>query len=264
MESDLALALDRDLALALQLADEADRIAMARFRAHDLKVDRKPDLTPVTEADHAIESGFRERIRAERPEHAVTGEEFGADAGAGGPWRWVIDPIDGTRSFVRGMETWATLIALQRDGVTQVAVASAPAMRLRFHAVRGEGAHLNHRRIQVSEISRVDEALITHTSLPGFARVGLADRFVRLAARCWDARGLGNSMSHLSVARGTADIGWTSRANIWDFAALGLIVEEAGGRFTDHSGDDPVLGGTGISSNSLLHDTVLEAAGVRP
>lgn len=255
--------MDADLALALDLADEADRISMARFRAHDLKVDRKPDLTPVTEADHGIERAFRERVRRARPGEGVIGEEFGAQDGEAQS-RWVIDPIDGTRSFVRGMETWATLIALQRDGRSHLAVASAPAMRLRFHAVRGGGAFLNGRRIRVSEINAVEEALITHTSLPGFVRVGLADRLVRLAARCWDARGLGNSMSHLSVARGTADIGWTSRANLWDFAALSLIVEEAGGRFTDRSSDDATLGGTGISSNGLLHDAVLEAAGLRP
>ncbi|MFN2581840.1 MAG: inositol monophosphatase [Candidatus Dormibacteria bacterium] len=251
-----------DLALAAELADAADRISMDRFRAHDLRVDRKADLTPVTEADHAIERGFRDRLHRERHGIAVIGEEFGADEHAEGSWRWVMDPIDGTRSFVRGMETWATLIALQHDAETHVAIASAPALRLRFHAVRDQGAFLNGRRIHVSEISRVDEALITHTSLPGFARVGLADRLVRLAARCWDARGLGNSMSHLSVARGTADIGWTSRANLWDFAALSLIVQEAGGRFTDRSADDAKLGGTGISSNGLLHDVVLEAAGL--
>src|SRR5207302_2811152 len=106
------------------------------------------------------------------------------------------------------------------------------------------------------------EAMITHTSVPGFVRVGLADRLVALAGQCWDARGLGNSLSHLGVARGTADIGWTSRANVWDFAALALIVEEAGGRFTDRSRHDPQLGGTGISTNGLLHEMDLEAAGM--
>jgi histidinol-phosphatase len=252
---------DHDLALAVELADEADGISMERFRAHDLKVDTKPDMSPVTEADHAIEQGFRERILRERPGHALIGEEFGSDGAGGAAWRWVIDPIDGTRSFVRGNETWATLIALQREHETQVAVASAPAMRLRFTAMRGAGAYLNGRRIRVSMIKDLGEALITHTSIGGFVRVGLADRLVRLAGRCWDARGVGNSMSHLAVARGSADIGWTSRANLWDFAALSLIVQEAGGQFTDRSGDDAHLGGTGISSNGLLHDLVLDATG---
>ncbi len=173
----------------------------------------------------------------------------------------MIDPIDGTRSFVRGNETWATLIALQRDGESVVGVASAPAMRLRFHATLGGGAYLNGRQIHVSKISEISEALITHTAIRGFVITNQAERLVALAGRCWDARGVGNSMSHLAVARGTADIGWTSRANLWDYAALKLVVTEAGGRFTDRSGDDPVRGGTGISSNGLLHDTVLEAAG---
>jgi histidinol-phosphatase len=250
-----------DLSLALELADVADAISMERFRAHDLKIDAKPDLSPVTEADRAIERHARERIGAERPDHAIIGEEFGVVGDRNATWRWVIDPIDGTRSFVRGNETWATLIALQRDGESVVAVASAPAMRLRFSATRGGGSFLNGRQIHVSKISEISEALITHTAIRGFVITKQADRLVALAGRCWDARGIGNSMSHLAVARGTADIGWTSRANLWDFAALSLIVTEAGGRFTDRSGDDANLGGTGISSNGLLHDLVLEAAG---
>ena len=250
-----------DLALAMELADAADRISMDRWRAHDLRIDRKPDLSPVTEADQAIEHLVRERVQRDRPGHAVLGEEHGLLEGSG-EWRWVVDPIDGTRSYARGNETWATLIALQHAGTTQVAVASAAALHLRFHAVRGEGAFVNGRRIHVSEISSVDEALLTHTSLNGFVRVGLGPRILNLAGQCWDARGLGNSMSHLAVARGTADIGWTARANVWDFAALALIVEEAGGTFTDRSADDATLGGTGISSNGLLHATALEAAGL--
>jgi histidinol-phosphatase len=250
-----------DLALALELADVADGISMERFRAHDLKIDSKPDLSPVTEADRAIETYARERIGAERPSHAIIGEEFGVVGDRDATWRWVIDPIDGTRSFVRGNETWATLIALQRDGESVVGVASAPAMRLRFHATLGGGAFLNGRRIHVSKIADISEALITHTAIRGFVITKQAEQFVALAGRCWDARGVGNSMSHLAVARGTADIGWTSRANLWDYAALKLVVTEAGGRFTDRSGDDPVLGGTGISSNGLLHDLVLDAAG---
>lgn len=250
-----------DLALAMELADAADRISMDRWRAHDLRIDRKPDMSPVTEADLAIEHELRERVQRERPGHSVIGEEHGLLEGDG-QWRWVVDPIDGTRSFVRGNETWATLIALQYAGNTLVAVASAPALRLRFHAVRGEGSFMNGRQIHVSEISSVDEALLTHSSLNGFVRVGLGPRISKLASECWDARGLGNSMTHLAVARGTADMGWTSRAAVWDFAALALIVEEAGGQFTDRSGDDPKLGGTGISSNGLLHEAMLEAAGL--
>jgi histidinol-phosphatase len=257
-----ASSVDDDLALALQFADAADAVSMATFRAHDLTVDTKADLSPVTAVDRDIEEMIRERLAKVRPQHTVLGEEFGGDRG-GGEWQWVVDPIDGTRSYVRGNETWATLIALRHRGRSVLGVASAPAMRLRFQAARGRGALLNGRSIRVSRISRVEEAMITHTSVRGFVRVGLADRFTALAGRCWDGRGVGNALSHLLVARGSADIGWTSRANVWDFAALSLIVEEAGGRFTDRSGDDAVLGGTGISSNGLLHDQVLAAAGVQ-
>src|SRR5437016_3956163 len=140
-----------DIGFALELADLADVISMERFRARDLIVTAKADMTPVTEADHLVEQTLRDRIAARFPDHAVTGEEFGRDGGDGSAWRWVIDPIDGTRSFVRGNETWATLIALRREGRTVLSVASAPAMRLRYRAERGSGAFMNDRPIHVSE-----------------------------------------------------------------------------------------------------------------
>ena len=257
----MAQSFHADLELALRLADMADATSMTGFRDRDLEVFTKPDMTPVTAADRAVEMAIRERLAEERPDHAVLGEEYGA-AGTS-PWRWVLDPIDGTRSYMRGNETWATLIALQWEGDTVVAVASMPALRHRYAAMLGAGAQLNGRPIHVSRVAQLSEAMLTHTSIPGFVRVGRAQELVDLAGRCWDARGLGNSMSHLAVARGTADIGWTSRANVWDFAALSLIVREAGGRFTDRSPDDAKLGGTGLSSNGVLHDEVLKMIGVR-
>ncbi|MBJ7609038.1 MAG: histidinol-phosphatase [Candidatus Dormibacteraeota bacterium] len=253
-------ALEEELAFANGLADIADSISMERFRALDLVVTTKPDLTPVTEVDHAIELAIRDLVAQSRVEHTVVGEEFGGDLSDRREWRWVIDPIDGTRSFVRGNETWGTLIALQRDGETMVAVASTPAFGHRYSAVRGAGATVDGRPLHVSRVNAVDEAMIAHSSVSGFARVGMADDLVDLASRCGDARGLGNTLSHLSVARGTADIGWTARANLWDYAALSLIVEESGGRFLDRSGDG-VLGGTGLSTNGLLHARVLQLTG---
>jgi histidinol-phosphatase len=252
--------LEEELAFAHELADAADVLSMSRFRALDLVVTSKPDLTPVTEADHAVELAVRELVARRRPGHAVVGEEFGGDVAATDGWRWVVDPIDGTRSFVRGNETWATLIALQHDGRSVAAVASAPAYGHRYSAIRGGGATADGRPIHVSKVTSIEQAMITHTSVSGFARAGMADELVEIAARCWDARGLGNSLSHLAVARGTADIGWTARANLWDYAALSLIVEEAGGRFLDRSGDGP-LGGTGLSTNGLLHAEVLALTG---
>ena len=250
-----------DLRFAHGMADMADAIAMSRWRSLDLRVERKPDLTEVTEADRQIEELIREQVRVHRPSERVVGEEFGGDFANTSGTRWVVDPIDGTRSFIRGYETWACLIALQRDGVTVCAIASVPALGQRYAAARGEGATVDGKPIHVSAIDRVDAAMLAHTSVSGFVRIGQDDRLRLLAGRCWDSRGMGNSLSHLSVARGTADIGWSSRANLWDFAALALIVEEAGGRFTDRSGDSPV-GGAGVSSNGLLHQVGLEAAGI--
>jgi histidinol-phosphatase len=248
--------LEEELEFAMELADVADRISMGRFRAADLEVSIKPDRTPVTEADRAIESAIRDLVASRRPAHAVVGEEFGGDAADRAGWRWVVDPIDGTKSFIRGSEMWGTLIALQRDGCSLVAVASTPADGRRYAAVRGAGATVDGRALSVSRVTVLDQAMVAHTSVSGFARAGLSAELVELARRSWDARGLGNTQSHLAVARGTADIGWTSRAAVWDYAALSLIVEEAGGRFLDRSGDGP-LGGTGLSSNGLLHDEVV-------
>ena len=256
MTSPSAAALTEELALAQQLADAADAISMERFRALDLVVTAKPDLSPVTEADHGIEQAIRDLLAQQRPSHAIVGEEFGGNQAARAGWRWVIDPIDGTRSFVRGNSTWGTLIALQHDGRTMVAVASTPASGHRYAALRDGGATVDGLTLQVSRVSSIGESMLAHTSVSGFVRVGLEDALAGLASRCWDAQGLGNTHSHLAVARGTADIGWTSRANLWDYAALGLIVEEAGGRFLDRSADGP-LGGTGLSTNGLLHDEVI-------
>jgi histidinol-phosphatase len=253
---------DEDLDLAHELADLADSVSMGRFRSLDLRVERKLDHSEVTEADREIEERIRAVLSRRRPRDRVVGEELGGDLQDISGSRWVIDPIDGTRSFIRGYETWASLIALQREGETAVAVASVPAMRMRFSAVRGGGATLNGVAVRVSSVDRLDAAMLGHTSVAGFVRVGIDDRLRGLAGRCWDSRGMGNALSHLSVARGSADIGWSARANLWDFAALALIVEEAGGCFTDRSGASPV-GGPGISSNGLLHRVALEAAGIR-
>ena len=254
--------MNADLRFAHELADMADVISLSRWRSLDLKVERKLDLTEVTEADRQIEERIRDRLSRDRPGERVVGEEYGGDLADTSGARWVVDPIDGTRSFIRGYETWASLIALQHDGITVCAVASVPALGQRYAAARGEGATAGGKPIRVSDIDRVEAAMLAHTSISGFVRVGMDARLRALAGRCWDSRGMGNSLSHLSVARGTADIGWSARANLWDFAALALIVEEAGGRFTDRSADSPV-GGAGVSSNGRLHEVALEAAGLQ-
>jgi histidinol-phosphatase len=209
---------DDDLAFALSLADDADTISMARFRAADLQVETKPDLTPVSEADRLVESTLRARIEQERPGEAVLGEEEGGDASG-----WIIDPIDGTRNYTRGIPVWATLIAFE----DRVAVVSAPALGRRWWAARGQGAFANGQRIQVSAIDRIEHATLLYA----------LDRPV--PERAWDAwhlRGFGDFWAHMLVAEGAAEVAVDALGlAAWDTAPLGVILEEAGGRF-----DDPV------------------------
>jgi histidinol-phosphatase len=237
------------------LADLADAMTLARFRDVDLVVSTKPDLTPVTEADRSVEQALRERIAVARPGHGVLGEEFGA-AGAGA-WRWVIDPIDGTKNYVRGIPIWATCIALQHDGEATVGVVSAPALGRRWWAARGAGAFADGQPIRVSAVAEVPDAQLSYDSVPGFEDHGLGERFLALARRCWRTRGLGDFWSHVLVAEGAVDIAVEPEVALWDVAALQVIVEEAGGRFTDLAGAARPDGGSAVSTNGLLHDEVL-------
>ena len=207
---------DDDLAFALSLADDADTISMARFRATDLHVETKPDLTPVSEADRLVESTLRARIEQERPGQAVLGEEDGGD-GSG----WIIDPIDGTRNYTRGIPVWATLIAFG----DRVAVVSAPALGRRWWAARGRGAFANGQRIQVSAIDRLEDATVLYA----------LDRPVpERAWGAWHLRGFGDFWPHMLVAEGAAEVAVDALGlAVWDTAPLGIILEEAGGRFED-------------------------------
>jgi histidinol-phosphatase len=240
---------DADLAFALSLADEADAITLARFRAHDLRVDTKPDLTPVSEADRAVEERLRERIAAERPGDRVLGEELGADAGEGD--LWIVDPIDATKNYVRGIPIFATLLALEE----RVAVVSAPALGRRWWATRGGGAFTNGgRRLAVSKVARIEDAVLAYTSLSGWD-----ERFLALARRAWAARSYGDFWQYMLLAEGGADACAERIAEHWDLAAPKLIVEEAGGRLTDLDGEVRADGGNSVASNGLLHEEVLNA-----
>lgn len=232
---------------------------MARFRASDLQVSTKPDLTPVTEADRAVEVALRERLAATRPGHAVLGEEFG-ETGSGAS-RWILDPIDGTKNYVRGIPIWATLIALESDGVVRIGVVSAPALGRRWWAVRGGGAYANGDAIHVSGICAISDAQLSYDSVAGFTELGLRSRFLALGEQCWRTRGLGDFWSHVLVAEGACDIAIEPEVSLWDLAALQVIVEEAGGRFTDLSGTPRADGGSAVSSNGYLHNAVLAALG---
>ncbi len=238
-----------DLALALSLADAADAISLGRFRAADLQVETKPDLTPVTEADRAVETMIRERLAIERPDDGLLGEEFGAFGG--GSRRWIVDPIDGTRNYSRGIPVWATLIALEEDGELRLGVVSAPALHRRWHAERGGGAWVNDDRVRVSAVRQIEDAVLS------FA---LEQPIPALAGYAWHARGYGDFWAHMLVAEGAVDAAVDAvGVKVWDLAAIQPIVEEAGGRFTDAAGVARADGGTAISSNGHLHDELLRA-----
>jgi histidinol-phosphatase len=247
-----------DLELALELADLADAITLERFRAADLRVETKPDLTPVTEADRAVEQALRKRIAEERPGDGVVGEEFGA-GGGGGEGRWILDPIDGTKNYLRGIPVFATLIAVERGGALTVGVASAPALQRRWWAARGEGAFAGGLPIRVSRVADLADAVLAYGSFGSWEEHGLGDRFMDLARRCWRTRGFGDFWCHLLVAEGAADLAAEPEVALWDLAAVQVIVEEAGGRLTDLGGTPRPDGGSVVTTNALLHDRVLAA-----
>ena len=254
-----------DLQLALTLADIADTITMARHRAADLVVETKPDLTPVTESDQAVERALRERLARERPGDAILGEEYGSGDGdaTGAPTarRWILDPIDGTKSYVRGMPTWTTLIALGDGDELIVGVVSMPALHRRWWASRGGGAFANGEPIHVSEVRDLADAQMTWSGIEEWDAVGRLDRLIALGRACWRSRGVGDAWQYMLVAEGVAEIASDPEAKLWDLAAVKLIVEEAGGRFTDMSGRPTAGGGSGLATNGHLHDAVLAIVG---
>ena len=234
-----------DLRFALELADAADAITLARFRATDLRVETKPDLTPVSEADRAVEETVRAMV-AHRPGESVLGEEFGDD---GGDVRWIVDPIDGTKNYVRGVPVWATLLALERDGAVEVGVVSAPSLGRRWWAVRGDGAWANGERCRVSAVDVLGDSAVSTTSA-GDMPAGWA----QLARRAWASRGFGDFWQHCLVAEGALDVATDESLQLWDYAAVALIVEEAGGRCSTFAGSAPTPGESFISSNGRVHD----------
>ena len=249
--------LSPDLELALRMVDVADRITLAAFPRPDLVVETKPDRTPVSEADRAVEEAIRKELAAERPEDRVVGEEFG-DTGSG-PRRWIIDPIDGTKNFVRRIPVWATLLALEVDGVMQAGVVSAPALGRRWWAERGGGAWVDDRaggtrRISVSQIADLADAHVSGAALSSWDDWGGPGVYLELAGRCYADRSFGDFWSHMLVAEGVCDIGLDPIVSLWDLAPLQVIVEEAGGMFTTFGGEARADGGSAISSNGWLHE----------
>lgn len=250
--------LNEDLELATRLADAADAVTTARFRATDLRVETKPDRTPVTEADLAAEAAMLEILEVERPSDSVLSEEAGESGD--GPRRWILDPIDGTKQFLRGLPSWATLIALQENGETVVGLVSAPALGRRWWAVKGEGAFADSGdRLQVSGVSDIGDAMLLHAELSAWQEVACGPEGLEaLANRCWQSRGYGDFWIHCLVAEGAADIAVEPGPSLWDLAAPALIVEEAGGQFSALDGTPGPGNGSALSSNGLLHTQVVD------
>ena len=269
--------LQDDLALAHALADLADAISLDRYQAQDLVIATKPDNTPVTDADRAVETAIREALATHRQTDGLVGEEFGSDKGTSGRY-WVIDPIDGTKNFMRGVPTWATLIALVQvdsSGTEEVIVgiASAPALARRWSAAKGHGAFVrfnsgsaddlsedfdsvsNEKKISVSKVAKLTDASISYSDF-----VGWGDRlepFQKLLANAWRTRGIGDFWSHMLVAEGAVDVAIEPSLAVWDMAALDIIVREAGGAFTNTAGQNGPFGGSGVSTNGVLHNAVI-------
>ncbi len=235
-----------DLELALDLAGIADALSLPRFRAADLHVETKPDLTPVSDADRAVEVALRERIAAERPDDGVLGEEGGVTGDTA--VQWVLDPIDGTRNFVRGIPVWGTLIALERDGEVVCGVVSAPALGHRWWAAAGEGAWRDGERIRVSGVEALADGAVSCSQASDLSLV---------EPQVWHAVGLGDFWQHMLVAEGALDAAVDVELARWDYPAVALIVEEAGGRATTPDGTPPEAGAALVTSNGRLHDDLL-------
>jgi histidinol-phosphatase len=253
---------DDDLRLAHVVCDQVDALTMSRFKALDLAVETKPDLSPVTDADRAAEDLVRSQLRRTRPRDAVQGEESGTTGH--GQRVWVVDPIDGTKNFVRGVPVWATLVALLDRDRPVLGVVSAPALGRRWWATTGSGAWTGRSlsaatRLHVSSVTDLADASLSYSSLHGWEERGRLDAFLDLTRSCWRTRAYGDFFSHVLVAEGAVDVACEPELALHDMAALVPIVTEAGGRFTSLDGEDGPFGGNAVATNGHLHTAVLAA-----
>ncbi len=256
-----------DLRLAHLLADDADSISADRFKALDLHVMTKPDLTPVSDADQAVEESIRRTLSRARSRDAITGEEEGSSGTAAR--RWIVDPIDGTKNFVRGVPVWATLISLAVEDEVVMSVVSAPLLGRRWWASKDQGSWtgkslMKATRNQVSDVRRLEDASLAYASLDGWEERGRFDDFMALMRRCWRTRGYGDFWSYMLLAEGAVDIAAEPELEVYDMAALVPIVTEAGGIFTSLDGEDGPWGGNALATNGHLHDAALSFLGSVP
>jgi len=270
-----------DLQLAHELADMADAISMDRFRSVDLVVTVKPDMTPVSDADRAVETALRAAIADSRAGDSVRGEEFGVEQGAAGNShrQWIIDPIDGTKNYVRGVPIWATLISLAIDGVPVVGVVSAPALGTRWWGATGQGAFVDERlgttqsgsdnvsrarRIHVSRVAELADASISLSGLTRWENAGKLPQFLALTREVWRTRDYGDMWPYMMVAEGLLEVSGEYDLQVYDMAALVPIVQEAGGTFTSVDGEEGPWHGSALATNGLLHDRVIAALAESP
>jgi histidinol-phosphatase len=244
------------LPLLHEIAEQADAIALRHFLARGLRVDVKADMSPVTEADRAIEAAARTAIRARHPALGVLGEEAG-DAAGSADTRLIIDPIDGTRNFVRGIPVFATLLAVEEAGTVVAGVVSAPALGRRWHAARGAGAFCGNRRLAVSTIAQLNHAQLFHGSVGGRGEGNPLPSLLTFAQRVERTRGFGDFFQHVLVAEGAGEIAVDPVVQPWDIAALMVLVEEAGGRCTSLAGERTIYGGSLVTTNGTLHEAAL-------
>jgi len=256
-----------DLRLAHLLADDADSLSTSRFKALDLHVMTKPDLTPVSDADKAVEESIRRTLSKARTRDAITGEEQGTTGTSAR--RWIVDPIDGTKNYVRGVPVWATLIALAVEDEVVMSVVSAPQLGRRWWAAKDQGAYtgkslMKATKCQVSDVRRLEDASLSYSSLHGWEERGRLEDFLSLMRRCWRTRAYSDFWSYMLVAEGAVDIAVEPELELYDMAALDVIVREAGGTFTSLDGNDGPWGGNALATNGHLHDAVLSFLGSLP
>jgi histidinol-phosphatase len=253
-----------DLRLAHILADDADSITMDRYKSLDLHVTTKPDLTPVSESDSKVENVIRKTLSRARPRDAVIGEEEGRSGW--GARRWVIDPIDGTKNYIRGVPVWATLIGLMVEDQVVAGVVSAPALGRRWWASYGDGAWtgralMSAQPCRVSDVATLADASLSYASLHGWDKAGKLDAFTDLMGSVWRTRAYGDFWSYMLVAEGAVDIAAEPELQLYDMAALAVIVTEAGGEFTSLSGKPGPNGSNALATNGRLHEEVLARLG---
>lgn len=256
-----------DLRLAHLLADDADSLSMDRYKALDLHVSTKPDLTPVSDADDAVETAIRRTLLRARPRDSVQGEEQGTSGS--GPRRWVVDPIDGTKNYIRGVPVWATLISLLIDDEVVIGCVSAPALGRRWWAGKGSGAWtgrslMSAKQCHVSDVDDIADASLSYASLEGWDHIGRLDAMLTLMRRCWRTRAYGDFWSYMLLAEGAVDIAAEPELALHDMAACEVIVREAGGRFSGLDGVPGPLGRNALATNGRLHDAAMAFLGHFP